>query len=65
MPVETWKSVFCDGLDPSSVARALAARGMLRRQDAKHLQCVVADGGKRLRAYVLTAAILDGGEGEP
>jgi uncharacterized protein (DUF927 family) len=66
VPSEAWKAEFCDGLDPTFAARTLAARGMLRRQDEKHLQCVVALGGKqRIRAYVLTAAILDSGDGEP
>jgi putative DNA primase/helicase len=65
VPPEVWKAEFCNGLDPVFVARTLAARGMLRRQDAKHIQCVVTLGEKqRIRAYVLTAAILDSGEGE-
>jgi putative DNA primase/helicase len=65
VPPEIWKAVFCIGLDPTFVAQTLAARGMLRRQDRGHLQCVVALSGKKqkLRAYVLTAAILDSGEG--
>ncbi len=65
VPPEIWKVVFCNGLDPTFVAQTLAARGMLRRQDRGHLQCVVALSGKKqkLRAYVLTAAILDNGEG--
>lgn len=65
VPPEVWKGEFCNGLDPTFVARTLAARGMLRRQDGKHIQCVVALGEKqRIRAYVLTAAIIDSGEGE-
>jgi hypothetical protein len=35
---------------------------MLRRQGGNILQCTVnVGGGQRVRAYVLTAAILDGG----
>jgi putative DNA primase/helicase len=65
VPPEVWKAEFCNGLDPTFVARTLAGRGMLRRQDEKHIQCVVALGEKqRIRAYVLTTAILDCGEGE-
>lgn len=62
VPVETWKSEICAGLDPTFVARTLAAQGMLRRQDTKNLTCVVKAGGQSIRAYVLTAKILDGGE---
>jgi uncharacterized protein (DUF927 family) len=59
VPPETWKAEFCARLDPTSVARALEAQGMLRRQDKKNLTCVVAlDGGRKTRCYVLTAAVL-------
>jgi len=59
---ESWKAELCAGLDPQSVARVLAERGMLRRQGGNVLQCTVnVGGGQRVRAYVLTAAILDGG----
>ena len=65
VPPEIWKAEICNGLDPTFVARTLAARGMLRRQDEKHIQCVVALGDKqRIRAYVLTASILDCGDAE-
>ena len=52
---------ICAGLDPTGVARALAERGMLRRQDKKNLTCVVSQSvaGTR-RCYVLTAGILGG-----
>ena len=64
VPAETWKAEFCDGLDPSFVARMLAARGMLRRQDRKNLMCVVThSGGQKTRCYVLTAAILETDDG--
>jgi hypothetical protein len=60
---ESWKAEICAGLDPQSVARVLAERGMLRRQGGNVLQCTVnVGGGHRVRAYVLTAAILDGGD---
>ena len=58
---ESWKAEICPGLDPQSVARVLHERGMLRRQGGDALQCTVNIGGDhRARAYVLTAAILDG-----
>jgi putative DNA primase/helicase len=61
VPPETWKAHFCNGLDPQYVARTLADRGMLRRQGGDELQCKVNVGpGPRVRAYVLTAAILAG-----
>ena len=61
---EVWKAEVCAGLDPASVARTLAARGMLRRQDEKNLQCKVRLNDKQtVRCYVLKATILDGGEG--
>ena len=62
VPPECWKAEICAGLDPQFVARALAERGMLRRQGGNVLQCTVnVGGGQRVRAYVLTAAILEGG----
>jgi hypothetical protein len=63
VPTETWKSEICDGLDPTFVARTLVKHGMLKRSDGKHLQYLVTLPNKqRARVYVLTAAILDGGE---
>ncbi len=64
VPPEVWKAEVCAGLDPASVARTLATRGMLRRQDEKNLQCKVRLNDKQtVRCYVLKATILDGGEG--
>jgi putative DNA primase/helicase len=65
VPPQVWKEVICEGLDPTSVARTLHAHGMLRKQGDKHWQAVVRIGNASRRAYVLTAAILDGGEDEP
>jgi len=63
IPPQSWKSEFCAGHEPQFVARVLAERGMLRRQSGNVLQCTVNIGGaQRVRAYVLTAAILDGGD---
>jgi uncharacterized protein (DUF927 family) len=63
VPPQSWKSEFCAAFDPQFVARVLAQRGMLRRQGGNALQCTVNLGGdQRVRAYVLTAAILDGGD---
>ena len=60
VPGETWRAEFCDGLDPTLVARTLASRGMLRRPgDGENLACpVTPKGGQKMRCYVLTAAIL-------
>jgi uncharacterized protein (DUF927 family) len=59
---QMWKTEFCCGLDARHVARVLSDRGMLRRQNSGELQCVVNIGGdSRIKAYVLTAAVLDGG----
>jgi putative DNA primase/helicase len=61
---EIWKTEFCAGLSPTSVAKALADSGILRRQDGKNLACIVRPpGGKTMRCYVLTAAILNDGVG--
>ena len=59
VPSETWKTEVCAGLDPIFVAKTLAKRGMLRRQDGKNMTSVVRPhGGQNIRCYVLTAAIL-------
>jgi uncharacterized protein (DUF927 family) len=63
VPPQTWRAEICNGLDPQLVARILSDRRMLRRQGGNVLQCTVnIGGGYRARAYVLTAAILDGGD---
>jgi uncharacterized protein (DUF927 family) len=60
---ETWKAEICNGLDAQFVARILAESGLLRRQGGNVLQCTVNIGGEsRVRAYVLTAGILGGGD---
>jgi putative DNA primase/helicase len=64
VPSEIWRAEFCAGLDPTSVARTLASRGMLRRGDRKNLMCpVTPKGNQKMRCYVLTAAILGDNEG--
>src|SRR5262249_28760005 len=60
-PAQVWKAEICAGLDPTMVARVLAERELLRRQDGRNLQCSVKTGGASKRAYVLTSAIIDGG----
>src|SRR5579884_303683 len=65
IPPQVWKSEICNGFDPTMVARVLAERKMLRRQGGDTFQCGVKIGGKSTRAYVLTAAIIDGGEDAP
>ncbi len=62
IPPQTWKAEMRAGLDPVMVARTLAERGMLRTQAARGFQCKVNLGGeRRAQAYVLTAAMIDGG----
>jgi putative DNA primase/helicase len=56
---EVWKTDICAGLDPVGVAKALEGSGMLRRQGAK-LQCNVRVGERIIRAYVVSASILEG-----
>jgi putative DNA primase/helicase len=56
---ETWKNIFCSGLDPSFVAKVLASHGMLRLgkdgpSDIKRIN------GRTTRVYMLTPEILDG-----
>jgi uncharacterized protein (DUF927 family) len=63
IPSEVWKADFCDGLDPTHVAKTLASKGMLRRQDAKNLTAVRKIGGRNARVYVLAASILGGEDG--
>jgi len=61
IPSQTWRAEICNGLDPQLVARVLHERRMLRRQGGGTYQCTVnIGGGARSRAYVLTAAILEG-----
>jgi putative DNA primase/helicase len=64
IPPESWKMELCAGLDPVFVARALAAKGMLRRQGSgdKNLTRVVKIDGRSIRVYALTSSILDAGE---
>ena len=59
VPPETWKAEVCAGLDPTFVARALATRGMLRRQGQEEPDVRRrSHGGRKTRCYVLTADIL-------
>ncbi len=64
IPPEVWKSEICNGLDSTMVARTLAERGMLLRQDMRVFQSVRKIGGANKRVYVLTASIFDGGSDE-
>jgi putative DNA primase/helicase len=59
IPPETWKDIFCNGLDPSFVARVLASRRMLRPGKdgpSNHKRI----NGRTSRVYLLTPEILDG-----
>jgi putative DNA primase/helicase len=62
IPSEIWKNEVCAGLDPALVARTLAERGMLRKV-GDGWQCVRKIEGANRRVYVVTARILDGGDG--
>lgn len=57
---EVWKESICEGLNPGYVAKTLAAKGMLRRQDAKNLTTVQKINGSNVRVYAVTAALLSG-----
>jgi putative DNA primase/helicase len=59
---EVWRAEICAGHDAKLVAGVLANLGMLRTQQTK-LQSTVRVGGSTLRAYVVTAAILAGADG--
>ena len=59
---EVWRVEVCAGIDATMAARTLAERGMLRRQGKGTFQCTVKVEGIGRRAYVLTAAILQGGD---
>jgi putative DNA primase/helicase len=56
---EVWRTEICAGHDAQFVARVLARAGMLRTQ-AEGLQCKVRIGKITLRAYVVTASVLEG-----
>jgi putative DNA primase/helicase len=59
---EMWKLEVCAGLDPLFVAKTLADCDLLRLQGGAGYQCKVNIGdGRRVNAYVVKAAILDGG----
>jgi putative DNA primase/helicase len=61
---EVWRAEICVGHDAQFVARVLARAGMLRTQ-AEGLQCRVRIGNITPRAYVVTAAILEGASDAP
>jgi uncharacterized protein (DUF927 family) len=63
VPPQVWRSEICAGLDPTMVARTLEGFGMLHTQGGRGFQCQVNIGGNhRVRAYVLTSDILEGGD---
>jgi putative DNA primase/helicase len=60
---DPWRKECCAGLDAIFVAKTLAERNLLRRPNGRGYQVKVNIGGEhRVNAYVVTAAILDGGE---
>jgi len=59
IPPETWKAVFCNGFDHSTIAQALAERGMMLRDSEGKTSRPENINGKKLRVYVLTAKIMD------
>jgi putative DNA primase/helicase len=61
IPPGIWRTVFCDGADQRTVARALAERGMLLPgPEGKHSRIERVD-GEPTRVYVLTAIVRAGG----
>lgn len=61
VPSEVWRSVFCDGLDPRFVAKALGERGMLERAN-DGWQIVRKIEGRSVRVFAIKASIFDGAE---
>ena len=59
---EVWRVEVCAGIDAQFAARTFFDREMLRRQGNGTFQCTVKIEGIAKRAYVLTAAILQGGD---
>jgi hypothetical protein len=58
----TWREIFCQGFDPKTVARGFADRGfLLSDAEGKSSRTERID-GKSTRVYVLTAALLTGGD---
>jgi uncharacterized protein (DUF927 family) len=57
IPPETWRTTFCEGYDPTMVARALWERAMLRKVDNK-FSCVQSIEGHSKRVYILTARLV-------
>jgi len=57
---ETWKTDICAGLNPTAVAKALAARGMLKPDSKGGYSRPerIAGNQKPIRVYVVTMAIL-------
>jgi putative DNA primase/helicase len=60
---EVFKAEVCAGQDPALVAKVLADRGMLLR-DERHYQRTHRIQGKVLRLYTITTAILSGSDAE-
>ena len=57
---EMWKSEVCRGIDGEMAAKAMADRGLLKR-DGKNLTCkVTIPENGRPRVYVVSGALLDG-----
>ena len=59
---EQWRAEVCEGINPAATAKALAERGMLRRDSAGKLQRSERTPYGTKRVYVITALIFDGGE---
>jgi uncharacterized protein (DUF927 family)/5S rRNA maturation endonuclease (ribonuclease M5) len=59
---ELWKSEICSGLDPSMVGRTLVDAGMLKTDPAGKFSRAERTPYGNKRVYVVTAAVLEGGE---
>ncbi len=64
IPPGIWRTVFCNGFDPTTIARALEQRGMLLPDaEGKFSRSERVD-GKPKRVYVVTAMMpADGSKG--
>jgi putative DNA primase/helicase len=58
---EAWRTDVCHGIDGEMTAKALADRGLLKRETGKNLTCkVTIPGIGRPRVYVVSGALLEG-----
>jgi putative DNA primase/helicase len=60
-----WREEVCRGFDPTSIAKAMAARGLLKPGDGRHLaKSVQVPGIGKVRLYHVLWTVLEGGHDE-